>query len=63
MNENRIVRIRNKRMHQLVAIVADATQKPYQHVFEALCDCLEEDITIAEVNIGMLSDAVQTRKR
>jgi hypothetical protein len=36
-NENRLVRIKNDKIHNLISYAAKLTKLPYQHVFNVFC--------------------------
>lgn len=48
MNDNRIVRVRNDRVHKIILHVAKLTKKNYQYVFEVFLDYVEQGHVVGE---------------
>lgn len=63
MNDNRIVRIRNEKLHDLIEFVATYEKVPYQHVFEAWCDLMTQGYTTGSHTNVILLDEVRKRKK
>ena len=58
MNSNRIVRIQNDEIHDTVHYVSILTGKPYQTVFNELCEYLIEGHVIGEETNRVLIERV-----
>lgn len=56
-NDNRIVRIFNDDIHEIVKYVSRMTNNPYQKTFDALCNYLVEGHTI-----GMLTPEILIKR-
>jgi len=54
INKNRIVRVRNNEVHQVVNYVARLVGEPYQVVFDELLDYITEGHTIGDETARVL---------
>lgn len=48
MNDNRIIRMHNDKLHRMILHVARLTVTPYQQVFNELCDYIIEGHVVGE---------------
>lgn len=60
-NENRIVRIRNKKVHDVIITVAKFHNATYQLVFEEWCNMMTSGYTTGEHTSMILSHRVADR--
>lgn len=58
MNENRIVRIHNNKVHDLVSYVAKLTSTPYQHAFNEFCKYIIEGHVVGEYTHHILIERI-----
>lgn len=63
MNDNRIVRVRNEIIHDLLEFVSNYEKVPYQHVFDAWCDLMANGYTTGTHTNVILIDEVRKRKK
>lgn len=60
-NENRIVRIRNKRIHHLISGISKVHDVPYQHVFEEFCDYIAEGNVLGDYSNLVIAKRIQDK--
>lgn len=63
MNDNRIVRVFNDKVHKMIVYVAKLTDSSYQHVFNVLLDYLIEGHVIGDMTHHVLIERVLRGKK
>jgi len=62
MNENRIVRVRNKKWHELLEFASEYCGVTYQFAFEQLCDLMTQGYTFGTHTNVLLVEKIKANK-
>lgn len=62
MNKERIVRVRNDEIHDIINYVSKRTRVSYQGVFNILCKMLVDGFVVGDMTTYVLMDKVLERK-